>query len=278
MPTPLCPAELLVLHGADAAAFAHAQFCSDVKSLAVGDWQWSAWLDAQGRVRHFFALQHAEPSTLLAWLPLGGAEAMRAGLARYVLRAAVTFETRNWMLHALDAAELAQAPAQRQVVVHADGLAMLQPGPPDRIAWIAPATEASPSTEALRRWRLADIEAGLPLLTPELAGEFVAQALDLERLGAIAFDKGCYPGQEIVARLHFRGGNKYRPHRLRVHSTVPPAGTAILDGSGASIGRVLYGSAAGSHESIALAVLSRAQPLEFGCSMATGEKVEGYKS
>ncbi len=274
MPTPLCAAELLVLQGADASAFAHAQFCSDVNSLALGDWQWSAWLDAQGRVRNFFALLRAEPSTLFAWLPLGGADTMRAELARYVMRAAVKLETRSWMLHTLEAAELTQMPKPHQVIVHAEGVALMQPGTPDRVAWLAPTTDAFPDTEALHRWRLADIENGLPLLAPELAGEFVAQALDLERVGAIAFNKGCYPGQEIVARLHFRGGNKYRPHRLRIHAAQAPQGTAIVDDTGRSIGRILYGVTTAANESVALAVLSRLQALESGCSTATGETVE----
>ncbi|MFI4970550.1 MAG: folate-binding protein, partial [Lysobacterales bacterium] len=189
MATPLCPADLLALSGADAIAFAHAQFTSDVATLAVGEWQWSAWLDAQGRVRCFFALLHVAPSQLVAWLPLGGAGPMRDALARFVFRAAVTLDASTWVLHALEESAVPLAAQSPQVIAHAGGYALRQPGTLERLAWLAP--NAAPTDPlALDRWRLADIEAGLPLLAASLAGEFVAQALDLERLDAIRFDKG----------------------------------------------------------------------------------------
>ena len=70
---PLDRAELIEISGADAIAFAHAQFASDVAGLDVGAWQWSAWLNAQGRTRAVFALLRVAPDHLLLWLPLGGA-------------------------------------------------------------------------------------------------------------------------------------------------------------------------------------------------------------
>lgn len=274
MPVPLCSAELLVLNGADAVPFANAQFTSDVTSLAVGTWQWSAWLDAQGRARFFFALLRPEFSILLAWLPLGGAEPMREALARFLFRAAVKLETRTWMLHAMSASEIPTAPASRELVALDGGHLLRQPGAADRFAWIAPASVAAADSAALDQWRLADLEAGLPLLEPALGGEFVAQALDLERFDAIRFDKGCYPGQEVVARLHFRGGNKRHAYRLRVHGEPPAAGSAILDENARPIGQVLYSVAAGDGTSVALAVLTIA-PASTRCLVtADGAPVE----
>ena len=257
MPISLCPAEGLILEGADATAFAHAQFTSDVKSLVRGAWQWSAWLDAQGRVRFFFALIHAEPSRLLAWLPLGGAQAMRDALARFVMRAGVKIEIcADWRLHALDQDDLAMAISDpQQIVPHAGGFAFALPGTNGRIAWLAPNDGSADTPEALNRWRQADIAAGLPLLAPSLAGAFVAQALDLERFAAIRFDKGCYPGQEIAARLHFRGGNKRHLQRLRVDGVAPLTGALILDDSGATVGQILYSARLSDDKSAALGVL-----------------------
>lgn len=254
MPIPLCSAELLALTGADAAAFAHAQFTNDVNSLAIGTWQWNAWLDAQGRARAFFALLRNAPDELVAWLPLGGAATMRDALARYVLRAKVKLETRTWMLHALDDGETTSAPGEHEVGSLDGGFVLHQPGAPRRLAWIAPAAAAG-DDEALARWQQADIDAGLPLLAPTLAGEFVPQALDLERVNAIRFDKGCYPGQEIAARLHFRGGNKRKLQRLRIEGSAPSSGDAVLDEDGADVGRILYSARVGAAPSSALAVL-----------------------
>jgi folate-binding protein YgfZ len=274
MPAPLGSAELIVLTSADALAFAHAQFTSDVRALAVGRWQWSAWLDAQGRVRHFFALLHVEPSTLIAWLPLGGAEAMRAALSRFVLRAKVDIQARVWALFALDAAEMPVPPTPGTVIAHDVGLAFLQPGPGQRIAAIAPLTLPAPDQAALDRWRMDDIAAGLPLLAPELAGEFVPQALDLERFDAIRFDKGCYPGQEIAARLHFRGGNKRYLQRLRVFGAMLASGSEILDTAGNPIGRILYSATSSAITSVALAVFTRTLDMRTELHTVDGARAE----
>jgi folate-binding protein YgfZ len=260
MTASLGPTELLTVSGADAANFAHAQFTSDVRSLAVGAWQWSAWLDAQGRVRHFFALLHWAPAHLIAWLPLGGAEPMREALARYVMRSAVKLEASpDWALHRLEHAALAEAITSTQAVAHADGYAFALPGSARRLAWLAPGHSVPVDVGARDRWRLDDIAAGLPLLAPELGGEFVPQALDLERLDAIRFDKGCYPGQEIAARLHFRGGNKRHLQRLRVNGAAPAIGENLLDDDGQSAGQVLYAAPASTTTSEALAVLTRTE-------------------
>lgn len=253
MPTPLCPAEVLVLTGADAAAFAQAQFTSDVKSLRPGTWQWSAWLDPQGRARFFFALLHVEPGRFIAWLPLGGAATMRDAIRPFVMRAAVQLDaSSDWTLHRLDD-DPASVPSSDGIVARDGGFAFAQPR--QRGAWIAPIVSACTDAAALDRWRREDIASGLPLLVPQLAGEFVAQALDLERIDAIRFDKGCYPGQEIAARLHFRGGNKRHLQRLAIDGAAPAPATAILDREGRNMGRILYAVATSDARSEALGVL-----------------------
>lgn len=257
MPMLLCPAQLLLITGADAQSFAQSQFTSDVNALAPAQWQWSAWLDAQGRVRNFFLLMRTEPDHLLAWMPLGGSELMREALARYVFRAKLTLSAvTDWALHALPADTLDAPLASQDVTAHANGFAFRQPGGRNRIAWLAPSQETGSDTDALSRWRADDIAAGLPLLVPELGGQFVPQALDLERLDAIRFDKGCYPGQEIAARLHFRGGNKRGLRKLIVNGAPPPSGTELFEGDGSNAGRVLYSTPTSGNTSEALAVVT----------------------
>jgi folate-binding protein YgfZ len=247
--TALRSASLLTLRGRDAVAFAHAQFTTDVGALAMGGWQWSAWLDAQGRVRAFFALLRPAADTLCAWLPLSGAPAMRDALAPYVFRAAVTLQADDWVLHADPA-----PPPPDRVEARGDDLVLcLRDG---RGARFAPAAQDAFDPDALDAWERADVEARLPLLAPVLAGEFVPQALDLERLHAIRFDKGCYPGQEIAARLHFRGGNKRNLQRLRVAGAPPAPGDVLADVGGASCGRILHAARADAHASIALGVVA----------------------
>ncbi len=88
MQAPL-PAETLLLEGPDAGAFAHAQFSSKVDGLAVGRWQFSAWLDAKGRVRALFHLARLEPQRYLLLLRGGDAAAMVEALQRFVFRSRV---------------------------------------------------------------------------------------------------------------------------------------------------------------------------------------------
>lgn len=270
MSVPLASAEVIEIAGLDAIAFAHAQFTSDVTGLAVGTWQVSAWLSAQGRARAVFVLLRPDADRLLAWLPLGGAAPIGDALARFVLRAKVSITAHaGWALSAsVDDAIAALEP--RAVVQHHDGFAFAQPGA--RVARIGPASAATDS-ERLGEWRLADITAGLPWLAPALQDEFVPQALELERIDAIRFDKGCYPGQEIAARLHFRGGSKRSLHRLRFagDSDAPP-GTPVQDGE-ASAGTVLFSARVSTRECAALAVLTDSSTASSRLTIA-GEHVD----
>ena len=79
-------------------------------------------------------------------------------------------------------------------------------------------------------WRLAGIRAGLPQVYPETHEAFVAQMLNLDLLGGISFEKGCYTGQEIIARTHFRGAIKRRMFRFACATQPPAPATRILCG------------------------------------------------
>ena len=271
----LGPAGLLTLDGADAIAFAHAQFTSNTNELAVGAWQWSAWLDAQGRARYFFALLRTDATRLLAWLPLGDAADMRTALARFVFRSKVILEApADWALHALQSSDLPGPISSREFAAHGAGYALALPGAADRIAWLAPSVDTSIATDALVHWRAQDIAARLPLLTSESSGEFVPQALDLERLDAIRFDKGCYPGQEVAARLHFRGGNKRHLLRLAVDGASPAPGTPIIADATHTAGHVLYSSAISPSASEALAVVADADADSANLTTAIGSSIK----
>jgi hypothetical protein len=87
---------------------------------------------------------------------------------------------------------------------------------------------------------LAEIRLGLPRLAPSLTAGFIPQMLNLDRLGAVAFDKGCYPGQEVVARTHHLGTVKRRMRRFAAAlDEAPEPGAEIHDTGGETVGRVL---------------------------------------
>jgi folate-binding protein YgfZ len=208
------PREVAVLHlqGADAERFAHAQFASDVRALPLQRWQWSAWLDVQGRVRALLQLARIADTRFLALLRGGDAHTLAAALGRFLLRDKLQLTAQKMRL--LPGAALAMNQVQLQV--HAIVLGM------DTHSWMlsdAQTDSAPPSNiieDASRAnvW-LHELRAGWPWLPDAALDALLPPALGLEHLGAVRFDKGCYPGQEIAARLHFRGGNKRELVRLR---------------------------------------------------------------
>lgn len=248
-------APLVRLQGKDAVAFAQAQFSGDVASLREAHWQWNAWLDAQGRVRYFFALLRIAEEHLLAWLPFADTHAMCTELRRYVFRARLEIEAvSGWALHG---AARDVSPTAEQVVAYAGGHALRLPGSSARVAVLAPQGTRRYDAAALDGWHREDIQSGLPWIAPALASEFVAQSAGLQRLGAISLDKGCYPGQEIVARLHYRGGNKRQLCRVQTSSPNPPVpGSRILErDSSRPVGHVLYSTSHPDSGSLSLAIL-----------------------
>lgn len=189
-------AETLTIEGPDAIGFAQAQLSSNVATLPVGAWQFSAWLDPQGRVRHLIQLARVADQTLLLLLRGGSATELGDALKRFVFRSKVT-------IHAHAAATIQTGPAMTSHTVSTQDVTAFGCGQYSMLLGTS-----SPDDE----WRAHQVNDGWPWLSEDTASQFVPQALSLERLGGVALDKGCYPGQEIVARLHFRGGNKRHMH------------------------------------------------------------------
>lgn len=203
----------IAIEGPDARRFAQAQFSGDVESLAQGRWQWNAWLDARGRVQALMQLGHLGQARYLAILRGGDAEKLRADLGRYLLRTKATVVPLVFSGVAGDAMPAGQVATDGAIVFgYGDRSLRLEP----------PGGDADAG--ASNAWRLADIRLGWPTL-PHGDALFLPPALGLERLGALSLDKGCYPGQEIVARLHYRGGHKSGLCHVRGPNWLEPGST-----------------------------------------------------
>lgn len=197
--TALGAAQCIEIAGADARVFAQAQFSGDLRKLEPGHWQWNTWLDARGQVRALMHLVDPGNGRLLALLRSGDPQPLCSALQRYVLRARVELKP----LHDLHAMAGAALPLGELRTDQAGDIGL---GYGDRSLWLTTSPGQS-DYNAEQAFRLAEIRAGWPTLPP--ADEtFLPPALGLEHLGAVSFDKGCYPGQEIAARLHYRGGHK----------------------------------------------------------------------
>lgn len=225
MPIPYS-AQTVLLEGDDAPAFAQAQFSSNVRDLLDGHWQFSAWLDARGRVRFFFHLARLSDQRLLLLLRGGDAAAMTAALQPYVFRSRVRISAcppsalgtgAALPLHAVrqqgDASLASAASTDGTLVFGCDTHSLV----------IGNAVAADDT------WRLPQIRTCWPWLPDGVLDQWLPPALGLDRLGATALDKGCYPGQELVARLHYRGGYKRHLHHVQLSRPLPP-GTALRQG------------------------------------------------
>jgi len=106
----------------------------------------------------------------------------------------------------------------------------------------APADSVAADSAISETWHLDDIRAGLPQVYPQTHELFVAQMLNLDLLNAISFEKGCYTGQEIIARTHYRGSIKRRMFRF-VASCPPPAPATRIVVDGAHAGDVVDSAA-----------------------------------
>ncbi|WP_238389769.1 YgfZ/GcvT domain-containing protein [Pseudoxanthomonas koreensis] len=267
---------VLALDGVDAVAFAQAQFANDLAALPVGHWQWSAWLNPKGRVLAIFALlRTGETSLRLLPADFDAAE-LGDALRRFVFRRKLAIATRP-DLH-LSGAFAAPASAAGAVLAGDEaGVLELDFGAPalPRTLRLSTAPAAAADAAAREAWAVADLRLGLPRLPPGQREQWTPQQLALDRLQAFSVKKGCYPGQEIVARTHFLGKAKREPLLLRVAGAVQAGADVLQDGR--MIGSVA--SVAGGPPQLALAVLPLERtdaPLEVAGNEAAVEPfVEG---
>ncbi|MCW0456074.1 YgfZ/GcvT domain-containing protein [Xanthomonas sacchari] len=247
--------QYVALRGPDAAAFAHAQFANDVQALAMGQWQWNAWLTAKGRVIAVFALLRQADDALLMLLPDGGAEDLATALGRFVFRRKLRVSVEDTLVAfgRLSLPEQARGATSAHDEAGVIELDMGGDGLPRTLRLVPmPAADAPAADPALAEaWRAADLRLGLARLAPSQREQWTPQQLGLDRLHAFSVKKGCYPGQEIVARTHFLGKAKRAVQLLEVDA--PVAIDAAVRRDGQPFGSVV--SVAGT---LALAVL----PLE----------------
>jgi folate-binding protein YgfZ len=218
--------------GADAATFLQAQLSNDITELGADRAQLSSLCTPQGRVLAILLIWR-QGEELMLMLPDELAAPIVQRLQRYVLRAAVIIEpardiallgisgkrtnaAMEPLLHdrPLQVMETRSLPGGRCIALRGD-LVVLALASNAAIAGWDLLSERLPVAGG-EQWDLQRIRAGVPMVTLATQEAFVPQMLNLEKLGAISFTKGCYPGQEIVARAQYRGEVKRRLFRLRL--------------------------------------------------------------
>lgn len=269
---PLTHLAIIEASGDDAKSFLHSQLTSDVNHLADGQLQHAGWCNAKGRMQASFVAWNEAGVYRLAM----AADLLAPTLKRlqmFVLRAKVKLTARDDLVllgvagpqlgEALADAALA-APDQTMGAARSGEASVLQLDA--NRCWVAVPETAAPAVwqklsvkarpVGLPAWRWLDVQAAFPLVSLATKEEFVPQMADFEKIGGVSFHKGCYPGQEIVARTQYLG--KVKRHLYRLHCAAPLAAGADLfspDNLEMACGKVMSAAPAPDGGHVALAVV-----------------------
>lgn len=201
---------VLRIAGADAGKFLQGQLSNDMERLDSRQLLHAGLHNAQGRVIALLLLARGGDDEVIALLPASVAPLVVQHLQRFILRARVSIsnETGAWRIYGVigDLPDVAEGmPALRW------------PGATPRSCLLQPADQsplAADHPDFAPRWQALQMADGIARVEAFNSGQFVAQMLNLDCIDAISFDKGCYTGQEIIARAHYRGRVKRRMQRF----------------------------------------------------------------
>jgi len=244
----LSPLAVLAVTGPDAATFLHGQLSSDVTGLADNTATRTSFNSPKGRMLANFVLWRDGPTAFRALLPVDVAEPVRKRLSMYVLRSKVVLDdvsaasTRLGIggPRAADALRetFGEPPRDLAVVRSGDVTLVGLPGrryvvlaPPDRAQAVRDRLAARATPAPFAVWEWLTVRAGVPVVTVPVQDQIVAQAANWDVLGGLDFRKGCYTGQEIIARMQYLGRLKERLFAFHADRPPPVAGTRIY-GSG----------------------------------------------
>lgn len=250
---------LLELDGADAFTFLQGQVTNDVKLLNGSNAHYTAYCNPKGRMLALF-LAFSHHGHLHLQMPKELVEAIAKRLKMYVMRSKVTITDMSESIIKIglsgnNAAELLaplfpEIPQQVYELSNSEQGALLRlPGDTPRYEIFTKIDNAKAVWNALKphakavgaaNWDWLEIVAGIPEITLQTQEEFVPQMLNLDALNAINYKKGCYTGQEIVARTHYLGKVKRRTQLAHIAGdNLPNVGDDILDTNNQAIGKIV---------------------------------------
>ncbi len=237
---------ILRVSGEDAQSFLQNLLSNDIRLVDASHAQLSSFNTAKGRMLAVLTIWRDGEDYLLQ-LPLSILEALRKKLSMYVLRAKVKIsdasnERVSLGLSGNDAATLlsrlsSELPQAEMGCVSSEQLHILRlsatryqltaTSEQAQVLWSSLGKAARPVGSVC--WDWLNVRAGIPTVMPETQEEFVPQMANLDALGGINFKKGCYPGQEIVARMHYLGKLKRRMYLAHFDSSdAPQAGDELF--------------------------------------------------
>lgn len=249
---------LLKVSGEDAVAFLQGQVTNDVKLLGGSNSQFAGYCTAKGRLLALFFAFSVDGAIYLQ-LNRALTESIMKRLKMYVLRSKVTISDESQTIRLGVAGKNAQAllakffptlPTEAYALVrHENNVLIRLPSQTPMFEVMLEENQAinfaqTTATEstfiAEDAWNWLEIQAGIPDISPETQEAFVPQMVNLDALGGINFKKGCYTGQEIVARTHYLGTVKRRTQLAHIATdTAPQIGDAIIGADQQAVGQIV---------------------------------------
>jgi folate-binding protein YgfZ len=238
---------VIAVSGADAAPFLHNQLSNDVSHLGPDEARLAAYCSPKGRMQASFLLWRSA-DTIYLQLAREIQAALQKRLSMFVMRSKATLADASFVLlgfggvratHVLQ--DMFGAVPQRPYAKldHALGtlIRLADAFGAARYQWLASPEAAQAAWPALSMaltaagsdaWRLSEIHAGIPQITLKTQEQFVPQMVNFEILGGVNFKKGCYPGQEIVARSQYLGKLKRRTVLAVIDAAHAQAGDEVF--------------------------------------------------
>ncbi len=289
---PLLDHGLIRASGPDAADFLHNLLTNDIKGLSTSNARFAGMCTAKGRLLAVF-LVWRDGDDFLLMVPREILPAILKKLSMYVLRAKVKLTDASAELNLVGFASVAVSPAPTLTdcprhalasipggrAIRLDGqrwLLALEPGKAIE-AWQAYAETAQAVGTAT--WQWLEIAAGQPRVVTATQEAFVPQMLNMElpAVGGVSFTKGCYPGQEIVARTQYLGKVKRRSFRARLQSAIAPGTHVYAPETGEQhCGAIvsLAPSPEGGHECLVCVQIGAQESGDVRVGSLSGERLE----
>lgn len=251
---PIAHLGVLTIAGSDAAKFLQGQITCNINDITDIRSSLGALCNPKGRaITTFLLVKNADAFLMI--LPQELLASVKKRLQMYVLRSKVTLTDSSDELCLIglydEASQPGEVPEQRfaissqeNIVVNLQNRNLIIAGADNAQALWEKQVKLGFQPEDSAQWRYLDIISGIPWITAETSEEFIPQMLNLDKLGGISFNKGCYTGQEIVARTHYLGKAKREMFLAECDAlaTPEPNSTIIDDSTGTeqSVGKVLY--------------------------------------
>jgi folate-binding protein YgfZ len=235
--TPLPHLGIIRAEGEDAAKFLHGQLTQDFSLLGLSEARLAAFCSAKGRMLASFVGFKRTPADILLVCSRDLLPATLKRLSMFVLRAKVKLSDASeaFALYGVAGTAVPASAAQPWSRLDMGAASVLSLYPADgtpRALWLAPAGEPAPAGDALSHeaWLWGEVRSGVATLSAPVVDAFVPQMLNYESVGGVNFKKGCYPGQEVVARSQFRGTLKRRAYLAHCEACLQ-AGDELFENS-----------------------------------------------